>query len=30
MDDCPGADVQHLSELAVALARDAIFGKDKM
>lgn len=30
MNDHPGTDVQHLRDLAIALARDAIFGKDEL
>ena len=30
MNDCPGTDVSSLRELAKALARDAIFGRDEL
>ena len=30
MNDRPGTDVQRLRELAIALARDAVFGKDQL
>ena len=30
MNDRPGTDVQHLRELAISLARDAIFWKEQL